>query len=141
MAQRMNVPIRLPRISPQPWTDLAFEGYQYAKQRGKGSEYNHRMFTAFFQEERDISNVDELVNLMREVIGQQEFDEKQFRDELMSHTNAKKHQEALAEARKNKITSVPTFIFEYEDPKKEPVRIEGMMSKEDIDEMIQMEYE
>jgi translation elongation factor EF-1alpha len=32
---------------------LAFEGYQYAKEHGKGNEYNHRVLQAFFVESRD----------------------------------------------------------------------------------------
>ncbi len=51
MAQQMGAEIVLPRISPQPHTHLAFEGYQFAKANGKGDGYNDRMFRAFFQEE------------------------------------------------------------------------------------------
>ena len=42
IARRMGVPIRLPAVSPQPHTHLAFEGYQYAREHGRGNEYNHR---------------------------------------------------------------------------------------------------
>src|SRR5258707_5098107 len=42
IARRMGVPIVLPPVSPQPHTHLAFEGYQYAREHGKGNEYNHR---------------------------------------------------------------------------------------------------
>jgi Predicted dithiol-disulfide isomerase involved in polyketide biosynthesis len=34
MAERMGVPMTLPRVSPQPYTHLAFEGYQHAKENG-----------------------------------------------------------------------------------------------------------
>ncbi|OMF66253.1 hypothetical protein [Paenibacillus glucanolyticus] len=35
MAERMGVPITLPHVSPQPYTRLAFQGCQYAKENGK----------------------------------------------------------------------------------------------------------
>jgi predicted DsbA family dithiol-disulfide isomerase len=50
----MGVPIKMPKVSPQPHTHLAFEGYQYAKEYGKGNEYNHRVLEAFFVEGQDI---------------------------------------------------------------------------------------
>jgi predicted DsbA family dithiol-disulfide isomerase len=52
LARRMGVPITVPPVSPQPHTYLAFEGYQYAKDYGKGKEYNHRILEAFFVEGR-----------------------------------------------------------------------------------------
>jgi hypothetical protein len=54
LARRMGVPIVLPPVSPQPHTHLAFEGYQYAREHGKGSEYNHRVLEAFFVEGRPV---------------------------------------------------------------------------------------
>ena len=50
LARRMSVPIILPKVSPQPHTHLAFEGYQFAREHGRGNEYNHRVLAAFFQE-------------------------------------------------------------------------------------------
>ena len=47
MAEHMGVPVVLPRVSPQPHTHLAFEGYQYAKLHGLGNEYNDRVLRAF----------------------------------------------------------------------------------------------
>src|ERR1700736_4890236 len=35
IAERMGVPIALPPVSPQPYTHLAFEGYQFAREHGK----------------------------------------------------------------------------------------------------------
>src|SRR4051794_25676753 len=76
MASRMNVPIRLPAVSPQPHTHLAFEGYQYAKEHGKPNEYNHRILTAFFVEGHDIGDVSVLTRLAGEVgLNEAEFHE------------------------------------------------------------------
>src|SRR3954454_7467673 len=50
IARHMGVPITLPVVSPQPYTHLAFEGYQYAKEHGRGNGYNQRLLEAFFVE-------------------------------------------------------------------------------------------
>src|ERR1041384_1670711 len=67
LARRMGVAIKLPQGSPQPHTHLAFEGYQYANQHGKGNEYNHQILKAFFVESQDIGNIDVLTKLAGEV--------------------------------------------------------------------------
>src|SRR6187455_88743 len=67
IARRMGVPIGLPPVSPQPHTHLAFEGFQFAREHGKGNEYNHRVLTAFFVEGRDIGDVGVLTTLAGEV--------------------------------------------------------------------------
>ena len=58
---------QLPTVSPQPHTHLAFEGYQYAKEQGKGNDYNHRVLEAFFVEGQDIGQIDVLTKLAGEV--------------------------------------------------------------------------
>jgi predicted DsbA family dithiol-disulfide isomerase len=107
MAEGMGVEIRLPRVSPQPHTDLAFEGYQYAKERDKGNEYNDRILRAFFQEEQDIGNLDALVKLAGEI----GLDETDFRNALVSHKFRETHQQALNHAQEIGVEAVPTFII------------------------------
>src|SRR5262245_52335488 len=76
IARRMGVPIRLPTVSPQPHTHLAFEGYQYAKEHGKGNEYNDRVLKAFFVEDQNIGDIGVLAKLAGKVgLNQQEFEE------------------------------------------------------------------
>ena len=36
LARRMGVEIRLPSVTPQPYTRLAFEGLEFAKKHGAG---------------------------------------------------------------------------------------------------------
>jgi 2-hydroxychromene-2-carboxylate isomerase len=72
----MGVPITLPKVSPQPHTQLAFEGYQYAKDYGKGNDYNHRVLEAFFVEGKDTGQIDVLTRLAGEVgLNEKEFEE------------------------------------------------------------------
>lgn len=101
----------LPRISPQPHTGLAFEGYHYAKQQGRPVEYNRRMFTAFFQEEQNIGNIDVLATLAGE-IGLERDD---FRAALDARRYRSAQQKALQHAYEEaRVTAVPTFIVGQE---------------------------
>lgn len=63
IAERMGIEIRLPSVSPQPYTRLAFEGLEHAKDQGRGSQYNSAVMRAFFQQDRDIGNPDVLTAL------------------------------------------------------------------------------
>src|SRR5262249_66330 len=75
IARRLGVPIARPPISPQPHSHLAFEGYQYAREHGRGIAYNHRVLEAFFREGRDIGKIDVLTKLAGEVgLDQPEFE-------------------------------------------------------------------
>jgi predicted DsbA family dithiol-disulfide isomerase len=108
MADRFGIKMVLPHVSPQPYTHLAFEGYQFAKENGKGNQYNHRMFTAFFQDELDIGNIETLTRLA----GELGLDEKAFRDSLETRKYKEVHEEALRHAyNEAAIQAVPTFII------------------------------
>ncbi|MDQ3292821.1 MAG: DsbA family oxidoreductase [Bacteroidota bacterium] len=126
MAQQIGVPIKLPRVSPQPYTHLAFEGYQYAKEQGKAQEYNERMLKAFFQEEQDIGNVDVLIKLAGEI----GLDENEFREILENRKYQASHQQALKHAYEEaKISAVPTITIGSRV-------LRGMHSKETIERVI-----
>ena len=108
LAARLGVPIRLPAVSPQPYTHLAFEGYQYAREHGKGNEYNHRVLAAFFQEGQDIGRVDVLERLAGEV----GLDGREFREALETRRYEGAHRRALHSAYYEAgVTSVPTFAI------------------------------
>lgn len=107
MAERMGVEIVLPDVSPQPYTHLAFEGYQYAKEHGKGNEYNDHMLRAFFQRGLDIGNLKVLTMLAGEV----GLDQDEYRHALETRKYKEAHQQALYHAYNEvDITAVPTFI-------------------------------
>jgi predicted DsbA family dithiol-disulfide isomerase len=131
MAERMGVPIVLPNVSPQPYTHLAFEGYQYAKENGKGNEYNHRMFQAFFQEEQDIGNIDVLTKLAGEI----GLDEAEYRKALETRRYKDVHQKALNHAfHEMDIKAVPTFVIGK-------TVIAGVRSKETLEQIINEEMQ
>lgn len=54
MADRVGVPLTLPSVSPQPRTEKAFMVLQLAQERGLAEPYTEAMFSAFFQQDRDI---------------------------------------------------------------------------------------
>lgn len=126
MAERMGVDIVLPKVSPQPYTHLAFEGYQYAKEKGKAYEYNHRILRAFFQEEQDIGDIDVLTKLAVEV----GLDEKEYREALETRKFKEVHQKGLENTyNEANISAVPTFVIG-------DTVLAGVRSKETLEEVI-----
>ncbi|WCK54170.1 DsbA family oxidoreductase [Aneurinibacillus sp. Ricciae_BoGa-3] len=126
MAEQMGIDIVLPNVSPQPYTHLAFEGYQYAKEKGKANEYNDRMLRAFFQEQQDIGNVDILTKLAGEI----GLDETEYREALVTRKYKEAHQKALAHSyNEANITAVPTFVIGN-------TTVTGVRSKETLEQII-----
>ncbi|MCA1601698.1 MAG: DsbA family oxidoreductase [Acidobacteria bacterium] len=125
MAERMGVPIVLPRVSPQPHSRLAFEGAHFADEYGKLARYTERMFRAFFVEQRDIGDPDVLSELAPDV----GLDAEGFRDALKSERYAEEHQQALQRARELDITVVPTFVVGDR-------RLEGMPTAEGLHRLL-----
>lgn len=107
MAAQLGVAIKLPSISPQPHTNLAFEGFQYAREKGKGEEYTTRMFEAFFKEDKDLGDLDVLTQLAREV----GLDQDKYRQALESRKYKEAHQNELEQSYKLGIQAVPTFYI------------------------------
>jgi predicted DsbA family dithiol-disulfide isomerase len=108
MARQLGIPIVLPRVSPQPYTHLAFEGYQFALAHGLGEAYNHRMFTAFFQDELDIGRADVLTSLAAQL----GLDPAAYRQALENRSYQAQHEAALQHATEEMgITAVPTFVI------------------------------
>jgi predicted DsbA family dithiol-disulfide isomerase len=108
IARQMGVPIVLPAVSPQPHTHLAFEGYQHAKELGRGNDYNQRVLEAFFVEGMDIGDIGVLAKLA----GQVGLDEREFEDALRTRKYREAHRRALLHAYEEVgVTGVPMFII------------------------------
>ena len=56
-----------PNVVPRPYTRLAFEGWYFACDNGKGDAYNDRIYKAYFIDEMDIGDVDVLTGLAEEI--------------------------------------------------------------------------
>jgi predicted DsbA family dithiol-disulfide isomerase len=108
LARQMGVPIKLPPVSPQPHTHLAFEGYQHAREHGKGNDYKHRVLKAFFVEGQDIGQIDVLTKLAGEI----GLNEKEFEEALRTQKYREAHQQALRHAYEEAgVTGVPMFVI------------------------------
>lgn len=107
MAKAMGIHIQLPSVSPQPYTHLAFEGYQFAKEQGQADAYNERVLQAFFQEDKDIGEVEVLVQLAEEV----GLSAEAFRLALTERTYQAAHQAALERAYTMGVQSVPSLVI------------------------------
>lgn len=109
MADRLGVPIVLPKVSPQPYTHTAFEGFHYADERGRGNDYNVAVFRAFFRAERDIGEIDVLTDIAEQV----GLDPVDFRRALNDRHYRFQHQDALKHAVDEiQIRAVPTVIVD-----------------------------
>jgi predicted DsbA family dithiol-disulfide isomerase len=129
IARQMDVPIKLPTVSPQPHSHLAFEGFQYAQEHGKGNEYNHRVLTAFFVESQDIGDIGVLSKLAGEV----GLNEQEFEEALKSRKYREAHQRALRHAYEEAgVTGVPMFVIGDQV-------LTGLQDRETLDAVIEEE--
>jgi len=108
LAEQIGVDIRLPRISPQPRTDKAFEAHLFAADNGAGETFPAAVMVAFFQQERNIGDIDVLVDIGGEV----GLDREALRTALEQGTYRQKHQQALRHAKEvEQIRVVPTIMI------------------------------
>ncbi|MEV4222369.1 DsbA family oxidoreductase [Nonomuraea sp. NPDC049725] len=126
MAERMGVGIHLPDVSPQPYTRLAFEGYQYAREHGDAEAYNDRLLRAFFEDGLDIGDLDVLADLAAEL----GLDAEEFRAALLDGRYGEAHRAALQQAQDLQIRSVPTIIVDG------TYRIEGVPRPDALREVL-----
>ncbi|MFJ8530458.1 DsbA family protein [Bacillus sp. NPDC094106] len=130
-AKKLGVEMRLPRVSPHPYTHFAFEGYQFAKEHGLENAFHHRVFTAFFQEEQNIEEIDVLTTLAGEV----GLPEIEFKEALVTRKYKEKHQQAIQHAYDEaNIMAVPTVMIGEEV-------IQGLASKEMLERVIDKEIQ
>lgn len=103
-AERMGVALRLPTVSPQPYTRKAFLGLQYAVEHGRGDFYVDAVLRAFFQQDRDIGDTEVLKAIMHDL----DLDPSGFDGVLVSSLHGERHDAALREAQEAGIRAVPS---------------------------------
>ena len=129
LAERLGVQMKLPSISPYPYTNLAFQALEFAKGHGKADEYNDAVFRAFFQQSRDIGNPDVLAEIAQEV----GLDAKALRIALEQGAYRERVQQLLHTAYERVgVTAVPTMIIGRQ-------RLEGLYPAETIRQVIDSE--
>ncbi|MEU3190511.1 DsbA family protein [Streptomyces sp. NPDC006992] len=123
MARRHQVPMRLPTVSPQPYTESAFRGAQYAAEHGRAGVYHRRVLAAFFREDLDIGDRAVLVRLAAEA----GLDPAGYDAALDDPEYAERHRRALSESARMEITVVPTLVIG--DRRIEGVAAEGVVRR------------
>ncbi|HUS07940.1 MAG TPA: DsbA family protein [Bryobacteraceae bacterium] len=126
LAARMGIEIRLPTISPQPHTRRAFEGLAFAKEQGRGNVYNSRVLRGFFQQNRDIGDID----VLAEIAGESGLDPARFRTALETGHFSEQHQSALRHVYETAgVTGVPLFVIGGR-------RLSGLQPREALEDAI-----
>lgn len=100
-----------PKVVPRPYTRLAFQGLYAAREQGLENAYCHRIFRAYFEEERDIGNMQELVSLAAEA----GLNSEKFQAELENGRWEAEEKEAVRHAKQElRVQVVPTvFLGEH----------------------------
>lgn len=106
-AKKLGVDIRLPTISPQPYTRTAFIGMQWAADQGKANTYGEAVMRSFFQENRDIGDV----AVLKQIVGSLGLDADDFEVALVQSEYARLHDAALALARDVGVQAVPSVLI------------------------------
>jgi predicted DsbA family dithiol-disulfide isomerase len=108
MAAALGVEMRLPTVSPQPYTHLAFEGLEFAKDHGGADEYNSGVMRAFFQRSEDIGQVE----VLAQVAAAAGLNEAAFREALTRGSYGERVAELLRYAVETmQVRAVPLFVI------------------------------
>ena len=108
--RKLDLPMKLPpHVIPRPYTRLAFEGWYFACEQGKGDAYADAMYRAYFMEELDIGNV----TVLASVAARLGLDAEAFTAALENGTYSKIEKEAVDYSRNVlKPTGVPTIYLD-----------------------------
>lgn len=108
-AEGLGIFIKFPDISPYPHTTMAFYGMQYAKEMNVETQYIKKVFSAFFQEGKNIGDKDVLENIAADI----GLDRHKFRDALKYKKYIELHEKALKySSDKNiSINLIPTYVI------------------------------
>lgn len=97
-----------PKVVPRPYTRLAFEGWYYACEKGKGDSYNELVYRAYFIDEKDIGRIEVLAELAKSV----GLDPADFTAALENGVYTEKEKEAVAYTRSEyRPSGVPTIYI------------------------------
>ncbi len=100
-----------PKVVPRPYTRLAFEGWFFACDHGKGDEYNDSVYKAYFIDEKNIGDV-EVLTALAEKVG---LDGAAFRAALDNGTYTEAEKAAVDYARNElKPKGVPAIYINGE---------------------------
>ncbi|KAF0251209.1 DsbA family oxidoreductase [Pseudomonas putida] len=106
-AEKMGISIKLPSVSPQPYTRDSLLVLQYAKEHGLGNEYAEAMLKAFFQEKLDIGEF----TVIRDVAASVGLPTESLQEILESAARGQRHDKELEYAQQIGIRAVPSMAI------------------------------
>ncbi|NBI27827.1 DsbA family oxidoreductase [Chengkuizengella marina] len=107
LAEKLNVNMKLPEMSPHPRTPMIHEGFLYAKDHNKGIEFNELVYKAFWEEGKDIGNISVLMEIAKQV----GLDVNDFENALQTHKYQEDLEIYLNKAVEEDIRAIPTFVI------------------------------
>lgn len=106
LAQQLHVEINMPDMPPVPRTHLAHEGFHFAKKHGQEIAYVDAVFKAYWEEEKDISQIE----VLAEIADSLHLDKEIFTRILKDRTFEQVHKDSLVHAYEDAhVTKVPTL--------------------------------
>ncbi|MED4282078.1 DsbA family protein [Priestia megaterium] len=106
LAQQLHVEINMPDMPPVPRTHLAHEGFHFAKKHGQEIAYVDAVFKAYWEEEKDISQIE----VLAEIADSLHLDKEIFIRILKDRTFEQVHKDNLVHAYEDaQVTKVPTL--------------------------------
>lgn len=106
-AKALGLPMQLPRLSPHPYSTDTFLGLLYCEDHGVGQEYTEKVFTTFYEDEKDIGDLNVLEHIAQELgLNPQEFIE-----EITSKSQLARLDELNALSEEYEITSIPVIYI------------------------------
>ncbi|MEH7289789.1 DsbA family protein [Priestia megaterium] len=106
LAQQLHVEINMPDMPPVPRTHLAHEGFHFAKKHGQEIAYVDAVFKAYWEEEKDISQIE----VLAEIADSLHLDQEIFTRILKDRTFEQVHKDSLVHAYEDAhVMKVPTL--------------------------------
>jgi len=106
LAHESGIDMRMPPVVAN--SHLALEAAEFAREHGGFDAYHHALMRAYFEEGRDLGDVETLIEIARA----SGVDDQQLRQALADETYAARIDEITRAAREDEIVSTPTFIYE-----------------------------
>lgn len=107
-ARQMGIDIKLPTVSPQPYTRAAFLGLQYASSVGRADDYVDAVLKAFFQKDQDIGDI----SVLKQTLLALGLPPEKLDHFLASPEANALHEAALDSAAKYGIRAVPSLAVQ-----------------------------
>ncbi|MBI3249333.1 MAG: DsbA family oxidoreductase [Deltaproteobacteria bacterium] len=104
MAEGIGLEMRPPTVLTNSL--LALEATEYAKDEGKAAEFSRAVYSAYFQDEQNIGDLEVVLGLARQV----GLDPTMVQEHLSAGTYRQRLATAQQEARSLGISGVPTFV-------------------------------